>query len=38
MKQISFATSAEQGKKRRSRREQFLAEMDQVVPIRLHTS
>ena len=32
MEQISFATLAEQGKNRRSSREQFLAEMEQVVP------
>lgn len=32
MKQISFATLAETGKKRKTRRERFLAEMEQVVP------
>ena len=32
MKQITFATLAEQGKKRQTRREKFLAEMELVVP------
>jgi len=32
MKQISFATLAETGKKRKTRRERFLAEMERVVP------
>ena len=32
MKQISFATLAEAGKKRKTRRERFLAEMERVVP------
>lgn len=32
MKQISFATLAETGKKRKTRREAFLTEMEQVVP------
>lgn len=32
MKQMSFATLAESGKKRKTRRERFLAEMEQVVP------
>jgi IS5 family transposase len=32
MKQISFASLEFRGKKRRTRREKFLAEMEQVVP------
>ena len=32
MEQITFATLAEQGKKRQTRREQLLAEMEVVVP------
>jgi IS5 family transposase len=32
MKQISFATLAEAGKKRKTKRERFLEEMEQVVP------
>ena len=32
MKQISFATAEHQTKKRVTRREKFLAEMNQVVP------
>jgi transposase, IS5 family len=32
MKQISFATLAETGKKRKTKRERFLDEMEQVVP------
>lgn len=32
MKQISFATLAEAGKKRQTKRERFLAEMEAVVP------
>jgi hypothetical protein len=32
MKQISFATLAETGKKRKTKRERFLEKMEQVVP------
>ncbi len=32
MKQISFATLAETGKKRKTKRERFLEEMEAVVP------
>lgn len=32
MKQISFATLAEAGKKRKTKRERFLEEMEAVVP------
>jgi len=32
MQQISFATAEHQAKKRMTRREKFLAEMEQIVP------
>jgi hypothetical protein len=32
MKQVSFATLAETGKKRKTKRERFLEKMEQVVP------
>ncbi len=32
MRQISFASAEHQGKKRVTRREKFLSEMEQVVP------